>query len=139
MKGTSRFIAALVAGTVCAIVVARLEFGVLRALWPAYAAAEPEKAYTLAMMFSRLSIGVVSTAVAACVTTLVAGDSGRAAWWLGLLFIVISSPFHLYYVWDDYPAWYHFVYLGYLAPVAGFSARVFLSRTGHRGLQRAVA
>ena len=138
-KGTLRLVAALAIGSLAAVVIAAICFSLMRAAWPAYVTAEPTKAYTLSMMLARLSIGVLCAAGAACVATIVAGDDGRAAWWLGAFFVVISLPDHLYYVWDDYPVWYHFVYLGYLVPVAVFSARAFLSWTGHRGLRRAVA
>lgn len=132
MKETLRTLAGLVAGCVSAVAIAAVAFSVLRAAWPEYTAAEPVKAYTLAMQLARLSIAALCTAGSACVATLVAGDDGRAAWWLGLLFVVVSLPSHLHYVWDDYPAWYHFVYLGSLIPVAGFSARAFLVVTGRR-------
>lgn len=125
MKGTARLIAALVIGCATAIAIASAGFAILRALWPAYAAAEPDKAYTLGMLFSRLSIGALCAAGAACVATIIAGDSGRAALWLGGLFVVLSLPSHLYYVWDDYPVWYHFLYLGYLVPIAALTARIF--------------
>jgi hypothetical protein len=75
------------------------------------------------MMFSRLALAVLCTAGAACIATLVAGDEGGAAGWLGALFVVVSLPSHLHYVWDAYPAWYHFVYLAGLIPIAWFSAR----------------
>jgi hypothetical protein len=127
MTSTLRLIASLVAGCVIAIAVASAGFALLRSVWPEYAAAEPEKAYTLAMLFARLTVGAVCTGAAACVTTLIAGDDGRSAWWLGALFVVVSLPAHLYYVWDDYPVWYHFLYLGYLVPIAVSSARIFRS------------
>src|SRR5262245_6345357 len=114
MTATNRLIAGLVAGCVSAVAIASVGFAVLRALWPEYAAAEPEKAYTLAMLFSRLTIGALCAAGAACVTTLIAGDDGRAAWWLGGLFVVISLPSHLHYSWAHYPVWYHLAYLLYL-------------------------
>lgn len=136
MKGTLRTLAGLIAGCVSAVAIAAIGFSVLRVAWPEYAAAEPTKAYTLAMQIARLSIAALCTAGAACVTTLVTGDDGRAAWWLGLLFVVVSLPSHLHSVWDDYPAWYHFVYLGSLIPVAGFSARAFLAATGRRRQHR---
>jgi hypothetical protein len=124
MKSTWRLMGGLVIGCVVALAIAKGGFSVLRALWPDYAAAEPEKAYTLAMLFARLGIGAVCAAGAACVTTMIAADGGKAAWWLGGLFVVISLPSHLYYVWTDYPAWYHFVYLAYLVPIAGLTGRI---------------
>ena len=121
--GRLRLIAALLAGCATALAVAALEFSLLRAIWPAYVAAEPTKAYTLGMLWARLSIAAVLTAVAGGVATLVARDDGRAAWWLGVLFFLVSLPPHLYTVWNDYPAWYHAVYLLSLIPIAGYSGR----------------
>ena len=130
MNRTLRLVAGLVVGCLAAIAIARGAFAVLRTVWPDYAAAEPTKAYTLAMMVSRLGIGALCTAGAACATTVAAGDDGRSGWWLGALFLLLSLPVHLHTVWNDYPAWYHFVYLGYLIPIAGMSARSFRSALG---------
>lgn len=127
MKGMARRIAALLAGCAGAVAIAAVAFGALRALWPEYLAAEPTRAYTLAMMFARLGIAALCTAGAAVVATIVAGDDGTIAWWLGGFFVLISLPSHLHYVWDAYPAWYHFTYLAGLIPIAGFSARAFRS------------
>jgi hypothetical protein len=99
-----------------------------RRVWPEYAAAEPTKAYSLVMLISRLSAGALCTACAAVVTTMVARDRGQAAWWLGVLFLAVSLPSHLFQVWADYPAWYHVVYLSYLVPIAGLIGRVARDR-----------
>ncbi len=129
MKRVSRFIMSLALG--CGIAVAIATAGVLlaRSLWPQYAAAEPHKHYTLIMLIARLAVGALSVAAAACGATAFAGDRERTAWWLGGLFLVLSIPNHLYsgYVWNDYPIWYHFVYLSYLVPVAGLTPRLFPS------------
>ena len=127
MKDGTRLVLSLTLG--CSIAVAIATVGVLaaRALWPEYAAAEPHKHYTLAMLLARLAVGALSVAGAACAATVAAGDKGRAAWWLGALFLAVSVPDHLYpgYVWNDYPVWYHLVYLAYLVPVAGWTAHLF--------------
>ena len=49
----------------------------------------------------------------------VAGDR-RFAWTAGVLILAFSIPAHLYpgYVWDDYPIWYHVVYLLSIVPIA---------------------
>jgi hypothetical protein len=122
---TFRLIAGLVVGCLTAVALAGACFWVLRISWPEYAAAEPEKAYTLGMLFARLGIAAFLTVGAAWMATVVAGDNGRAAWCLGGFFVLVSLPSHLYYVWDDYPVWYHALYLAYLVPVAGYSARLF--------------
>ena len=133
MNRAVRWVASLVVGCLVAIAVARGAFAALRSTWPDYAAAEPTKAYTLAMMFSRLGIGALCTAGAACAATLVAADDGRIGWWVGALFLALSAPVHLHTVWNDYPAWYHFVYLGYLIPIAGLSARALRASLAPRG------
>jgi hypothetical protein len=117
--------ASLLVGCATAVAIALLGFSILRAVWPEYAAAEPHKAYTLGMLIARLSLAALLTAGAACATTLVARDDGRTAWYLGILFLLLSLPVHLHSVWNDYPAWYHAVYLLSLVPIAGYSGRLF--------------
>ena len=122
MTRTLRLIAGVVVACVSATAIAAVSFWLLRRLWPGYAAAEPEKAYTLGMLFARLSLGVLITGGAACVAAMVAG--ARAAWWFGAVLLAVSLPTHLYTVWADYPVWYHFVYLAYLMPVAVLAPRL---------------
>ena len=121
MEGRLRLIASLLVGCVVAVAIAREGVVLARGFWPAYAAAEPHKAYDLNMLWARLAVGAASTAGAALASTIVARDAGRAAWWLGALFLAIALPNHLYWVWNDYPAWYHCVFLAYLVPVAGWT------------------
>ena len=125
MNNSTRLLAAIAAGTVVALALALLGFGALRFSWPAYAAAEPNKAYSLAMLLSRLTLGVLCTGVAGAVAARVAPDDRRAPWLLGALVLAVSIPGHLYpgYLWNDYPAWYHLVYLAYLVPIAGLAGR----------------
>ena len=100
-------------------------FALLRASWPAYALADPEKAYTLPMLFIRLLIFSSMIAATSGVATLVAGDK-RIAWIAGGLILAVSIPSHLYpgYVWDDYPAWYHIAYLVSILPIAVFAGQL---------------
>ena len=124
MKTAIRPRISLVAGVLTAVALGVLASFVARSTWPAYAAAEPTRAYTLIMLWSRLAAGAVITAISAIVATRVANDTGRAAWWLGALFLAVSLPHHVFDVWAEYPVWYHVVYLGYLVPIAGLSGRV---------------
>jgi hypothetical protein len=123
-----RTIAALGMGCATALAIAAVLFSLLRAIWPAYVAAEPDRAYSLGMLFARLSIAAVIMIGAGCAATLVARDDGRTAWWLGALFLLLSLPSHLYTVWDEYPAWYHAVYLLALIPVTGYGGTRFAAR-----------
>ena len=119
-----RFIAGLLAGCASAVGIAFLGIALLRAAWPEYAEAEPDRAYSLVMLLARLSVAAILTIGAACVATLVAGDDGRAAVFLGAFFVAVSLPSHFHYVWDDYPVWYHFVYLLSLVPIAWLGSRL---------------
>jgi len=125
----ARQIAALVLGAVTAWVVLGGSFAVLRGIWPDYASAEPEKAYTLAMLFVRLFIFSSMIAATSVVAALVA-RSERFAWIAGGLIFAYSIPPHLYpgTVWDDYPAWYHIVYLLSILPIAVVAGRLAFRR-----------
>lgn len=117
-----RLVAGLVLGWAASWAIMALGVFVLRSLWPAYVLAEPEKAFSLGMLFARLSIFAALIAGAAGVATLVAGDR-RAAWIAGGMILLVSLPPHLYYLWDEYPAWYHFVYLLSILPIAAYTGR----------------
>ena len=122
---TLRFVAGLALGWVTSWIVLTGGFFLLRVIWPDYAIAEPEKAYTLTMLFVRLVIFAAMIATTAGVATFVAGDR-RVAWIAGGLILALSLPPHLYpgYVWDDYPAWYHLIYLFLILPIAVHSGRL---------------
>ena len=75
------------------------------------------------MLWSRLGVAAFLTVASGAVTALVAGDR-RGAWVLGCLFVLVSLPSHLYYVWADDPVWYHAVYLLSLVPLAWLGGRL---------------
>ncbi len=112
---------ALLTGGLTAVALAVAATLIVRRVWPAYAAAEPAKAYSTAMLLARLTAGALCTAGAAVVTTRVGRDNGTHAWWLGGIFLGVSLPNHVFRVWADYPTWYHLLYLSYLVPIAGFT------------------
>jgi hypothetical protein len=120
-----RFIAGLGLGWATSWAILTGGFALLRAIWPGYALADPEKAYTLTMLFARLLIFSSMIAATSGVATLVAGDK-RVSWVAGGLILALSLPPHLYpgYVWDDYPAWYHIVYLLSIVPIATLAGRL---------------
>jgi hypothetical protein len=125
-----RFIAGLAAGWATSWVVLNGAFALLRTLWSDYGLAEPEKAYTLVMLFARLLVFSAMIAATSGVAALVAGDK-RVSWVAGGIILALSLPPHLYpgYVWDDYPAWYHIVYLLSILPISVFGGR-WIQRLG---------
>ena len=122
-----RMVAGLVVGFACAAAIAKLAFAALQSAWPEYAAAAPQKAFTLPMLWSRLCVAAFLTVASGAAAVVVAGDR-RAASVLGSLFVVVSVPSHLYYVWADYPAWYHAAYLLSLLPLACLGGELVPSR-----------
>ena len=52
----------------------------------------------------------------------------RMGWIAGVLIFIASIPDHFYpgYVWDDYPAWYHYTYLLSILPFALLGSRLTL-------------
>ena len=124
IKQLSRLAPGVLIGFAVWVTVAGFGFLLLRTAWPSYAAAEPTKSYTLAMLFSRLLVGVVCTLAAGAVAALVAKGSRAACLSLGIVLLLLSAPVHLpiefglhLSVWADYPAWYHFTYLLPLIPL----------------------
>ena len=91
----------------------------LKASWPAYAAAAPDRSYTLAMLVCRLVLYGSAIAATSFVAGRVAGDE-RLSWFAGAVIFALSVPPHLYpgYVWDDFPVWYHLGYLASVLPIA---------------------
>jgi len=122
-----RMLAGLVAGFACAASIAALGFAALQAAWPAYAAAAPMRAYTLPMLWTRLAIAALLSVASGAAAVAVARDA-RAGWVLGALFVLVSLPSHLYFVWAEYPPWYHAVYLLSLVPLTGWGGRLVSRR-----------
>lgn len=120
-------LAGVLVGFVGWIALGAVGFFLLRTGWDAYAAAEPDKAYTFGMLLSRLAIGAVCSIAAGSLATIIAKGNRRAAWWLGGFLLLISMPIHFVSVWTDYPAWYHFAYLLPLMPITGFSGHLILN------------
>ena len=66
-------------------------------------------------------------AATSAVATRVSGNK-HIPWVAGGLILALSIPPHLYpgSVWDDYPAWYHIVYLLSILPIALGAGRLTL-------------
>lgn len=120
-----RILAAVLVGFVVSRIVLDGGSVLLRAGWPAYAVAEPDRAYSLAMLLVRLVLFSTMIGAVSVTGTLVARDE-RFSWLGGALILAISIPPHLYpgYVWEFYPAWYHIVYLLSIIPIALIAGRL---------------
>ncbi len=115
----ARIAAAIATGVVVWWLVLGAGIALLRLGFPGYVEVEPEKAYSLGMLFARLLVFSSTIVAVALVAAWVAADV-RLAWVAGALILALSIPDHLVpgFVWDDYPVWYHLVYLASILPLA---------------------
>lgn len=112
-----RAIGAMVAGVVAWEAVVLLATFAGRFVWPAYALVEKQREFALDMLLSRLAVGAIATLAFGAVVAWVARGEKRtihAIIALGLLYSVVD---HII-VWNQFPVWYHLVYLAYLVPLA---------------------
>lgn len=89
----------------------------MRASWPAYAAVADAMAFTLPMMFARLSLGVLGSLVSGWLAGRIATHRRAATVALGVALLVFFIPQHIQ-LWDKFPIWYHVFFLASLIPLA---------------------
>jgi hypothetical protein len=118
-----RTVLAIVAGFIVWFCIGAAGFALMRAVWPEYARADPEMAFTLPMQLARLAMSVACSVGGGWFAAVVAKGDSRPAWWLGGLLLIMFIPIH-YSLWSKYPAWYHLSFLLTLAPIVGFSSRL---------------
>jgi hypothetical protein len=111
-----RALGALFAGFVGWKAVVTLATMLSELIWPAYAAVEQQRVFTLDMYLSRLGVGALATIVFGGAVALVARGDRRIVRVVLAVWLSYSIVDH-YVVWDQFPVWYHLVYLGYIAPL----------------------
>jgi hypothetical protein len=100
-----------------------------RLVWPAYAAVEEQRIFTLDMLLSRLAVGALATLVLGVVVSWVARGDKRMIRVILALWLTYSVVDH-YTVWDQFPVWYHLAYLGYIVPLVLLGERLTRRATG---------
>ena len=110
-----RRVGAVVAGLLIFFLLAFLAGSAALTFWTEYAAAAPDRAYTLPMLLARLTTGAAATVVAGWCASRIAQDHQTTALWLGLVLLAINVPWHIQ-IWSEYPIWYHLVWLASLIP-----------------------
>jgi hypothetical protein len=110
-------ITAIVAGLVCDLALAYVCNQVTLNVWPAYAAAYPNRTFTLPMLLSRQAVGLAVTIAGGFVASAIARQDQRPVLWLGILGLAGGVWVHLHEpTWSNYPLWYHLFYFSYLIP-----------------------
>jgi len=111
-----------VAGWAAWLLVAAFAGLLAKGFWPGYAAAAEGHRFTFAMLVIRLVAGAFATLAAGAVAGWLARGQWRAILLTGGGVLLVSLVRH-YQIWDQYPVWYHFVYLGYLLPLTALGGR----------------
>jgi hypothetical protein len=88
----------------------------LRAAVPGYAVVEATFAFTLAMLFWRLALGLVSSLSAGAACAAVAAQRSHAVAITAIILLAIFLPIH-YSIWSKFPLWYHVFFLVSLVPM----------------------
>ena len=125
-----RGIGALVAGVVAWKLVVELVSLLGRLVWPAYAAVETQRVFSLDMLVSRLAVGALATIVFGVAVALVARADKRTIGLIVGLWLFYSIVDH-YLVWDQFPVWYHMSYLAYIVPLALLGAKMVKHKIDH--------
>ena len=123
---------ALIAGVLAWKSVAALATLLGRLIWPAYAAVEMQRVFTLDMYVTRLAVGALATLVFGAVVGWIARGEKRTIHLIVALWLIYSMVDH-YTVWDQFPVWYHLLYLAYIVPLTLLGARLAERRTVQHG------
>jgi hypothetical protein len=97
---------------------------VLRVVLPGYSAVEATFGFTLAMLLSRLALGLVSSLCAGAMCAAVARQRKRAVWVTAIILLLLFLPIH-YSLWSKFPPWYHVFFLGSLVPMTLVGATLY--------------
>ena len=138
MNRVIRAIVALVAGVLAWKAIATLATLLGRLIWPAYAAVETQRIFTLDMFLTRLAVGALATLIFGAVVAWIARSDKQTIYLIVAAWLLYSVVDH-YIVWDQFPVWYHLLYLAYIAPLALLGAKLVERVTGARKMMRDAA
>jgi hypothetical protein len=93
----------------------------MRLVWPDYTAALPTMAFTLTMMFARLSESAIATLAAGSLNRAIVRRPLWPALVQGVVLLLLFVPVH-YNLWHKFPVWYHLTFLGSLIPLSVLGA-----------------
>ena len=124
-----RFLLSLFAGPAGVLFVMVVGSIIARALWPGYALAAGNRAFTLTMLIARLSVGAFAVLLGSLMAARTSPRALLSSAGTGSSVLAVSIPWHVH-IWSAYPPWYHAVYLGYILPAAfmGYAVYVAVAR-----------
>jgi hypothetical protein len=124
-----RAIGAMISGAVAWEAVVLLATFAGRLVWPAYASVEEHREFALDMLLSRLAVGAFATLAFGGVVACVARGDERTIHVIVALWLLYSVVDH-YLVWNQFPVWYHLLYLAYLVPLAILGGQLVYKKKG---------
>jgi hypothetical protein len=104
-----RRIIGVVSGVFTWFLIAGVANRVLYAAWPGYFQAEVAKAFTVGMLIVRLFLGAISSLCAGFVAAWITNRSMLAIKFLASVLLVVFLP--VITLWEQFPPWYHIVFL----------------------------
>jgi hypothetical protein len=119
-----RLISSVVVGFLAFNLIAFLVANAVGAVWPAIAAIEDPRDYTMQMLWFRLTIGAAGVFVSGTIAGIVSRRGAYAGLVMGIVFELVFLPVHLLVLYEDFPAWYHAVFLIYVVPVTWLGGRL---------------
>ena len=123
MSSIIRAVGAIVGGVLAWKAVAEPATLLGRLVWPAYATVETQRVFTLDMYLTRLTVGALATIIFGAVVAWIARGERVTIYVIIAAWLFYSVVDH-YIVWDQFPVWYHLLYLAYVAPLALLGAKL---------------
>lgn len=119
-----RLIISVIVGFLAFNLIAFLVVNSIGAVWPELSAIENPRDYTLSMLWFRLGVGAAAFFVSGLIAGLISRGSGLAGLILGIVFELGFLPIHLFVLFEDFPIWYHAIFLIYVIPVTWLGSRL---------------
>ncbi len=118
-----RRISAILAGLVAFAILEFIAVQVAKVSWPAYALAEPTRAYSFEMLLARQAVGMFCAFMAGATAAWISRDPQLTVLITGVIMLLIAVIWHAM-IWDQYPVWYHLFFFAYLVPLAMLGGRM---------------
>ena len=122
-KIVARVIASVVGGILLFALATMAMSAVSKELWPEYAAAVADRAYTLPMLLSRLASGAAAIVFATWLAVMLGKQSLKTGFLIGVSLLVLNILWHVN-IWDKYPVWYHLTWFAIIMPSALLGGRL---------------
>lgn len=119
-----RLIISVIVGFLVFNLIAFLVVNSIGIVWPELSAIENPQDYTMPMLWFRLGIGSATFLVSGLIAGLISRRSGLAGLILGIVFELVFLPIHLFVLFEDFPIWYHAIFLLYVIPVTWLGSRL---------------